>query len=153
MQRIVLDLGGRLDPPVSQCCQLVPVSDARDHRLEHPSAADTSLITESSLMLASSSVSSDPQDMAGLLAAQLLACATTTAVAGNWRGCGLIRPSFVPPKPLRELRELLRYRRKLVEAQAAERNQLQRLLETANIKLGSVATDVFDVSSRALCRR
>jgi transposase len=35
--------------------------------------------------------------------------------------CGLIRPSFVPPKPLRELRELLRYRRKLVEAQAAER--------------------------------
>ena len=42
-----------------------------------------------------------------------------------------------------ELRELLRYRRKLVEVQAAERNRLQRLLETANIKLGSVATDVF----------
>src|SRR5678815_806525 len=59
--------------------------------------------------------------------------------------CGLIRPSFVPSKPLRELRELLRYRRKLTEAQAAERNRLQKLLETANIKLGSVATDVFGV--------
>jgi len=39
--------------------------------------------------------------------------------------CGLIRPSFVPAKPLRELRELLRYRRKLTEALAAERNRLQ----------------------------
>ena len=66
--------------------------------------------------------------------------------------CGLIRPSFVPPKPLRELRELLRYRRKLVAVQAAERNRLQRLLETANIKLGSVATDVFGVSGRAMLR-
>jgi transposase len=66
--------------------------------------------------------------------------------------CGLIRPSFVPPKPLRELRELLRYRRKLIEAQASERNRLQRLLETANIKLGSVATDVFGVSGRAILR-
>ncbi len=66
--------------------------------------------------------------------------------------CGLIRPSFVPPKPLRELRELLRYRRKLMEVQAAERNRLQRLLESANIKLGSVATDVFGVSGRAMLR-
>jgi len=66
--------------------------------------------------------------------------------------CGLVRPSFVPPKPLRELREVLRYRRKLVEAQAAERNRLQKLLETANIKLGSVATDVFGVSGRAILR-
>ena len=46
--------------------------------------------------------------------------------------CGLIRPSFVPPKPLRELRELLRYRRKLTEAQAAERNRLQKQLEIGN---------------------
>jgi transposase len=66
--------------------------------------------------------------------------------------CGLIRPSFVPPRPLRELRELLRYRRKLVAVQAAERNRLQRLLETATIKLGSVATDVFGVSGRAMLR-
>ena len=66
--------------------------------------------------------------------------------------CGLVRSSFVPSKPLRELRKLLRYRRKLVEAQAAERNRLQKLLETANIKLGSVATDVFGVSGRAILR-
>ena len=52
---------------------------------------------------------------------------------------GLIAKSFVPPRPLRELRELLRYRRKLVESQAAERNRLLKLLETANIKLASVA--------------
>ena len=49
----------------------------------------------------------------------------------------------MPPRPLRELRELLRYRRKLVESQAAERNRLLKLLETANIKLASVASDVF----------
>jgi transposase len=67
--------------------------------------------------------------------------------------CGLVRSSFVPSKPLRELRELLRYRRKLVEAQAAERNRLQKLLETANIKLGSVATDVFGVSGGPSCGR
>ena len=66
--------------------------------------------------------------------------------------CGLIRPSFVPPKPLRELRALLRYRRKLVENQSAERNRLQKVLETANIKLGSVATDVLGVSGRAILR-
>jgi transposase len=65
---------------------------------------------------------------------------------------GLIAKSFVPPPPLRELRELLRYRRKLVESQAAERNRLLKLLETANIKLASVATDVFGVSGRAMLR-
>src|SRR5262249_44707078 len=46
---------------------------------------------------------------------------------------GLLRSSFVPPKPIRELRDLTRYRRKLVESQAAERNRLLKLLETANI--------------------
>ena len=65
---------------------------------------------------------------------------------------GLIAKSFVPPKPLRELRELLRYRRKLTESQSAERNRLQKLLETANIKLASVASDVFGVSGRAMLR-
>ncbi len=63
---------------------------------------------------------------------------------------GLIRSSFVPPKPMRELRELLRYRRKLVESQTAERNRLLRLLETANIKLASVASNVFGVSGRQM---
>ena len=65
---------------------------------------------------------------------------------------GLLRSSFVPPKPIRELRDLTRYRRKLVESQAAERNRLLKLLETANIKLSSVATDVFGMSGRLMLR-
>ena len=56
---------------------------------------------------------------------------------------GLLRSSFVPPKPIRELRDLTRYRRKLVASQVAERNRLLKLLESANIKLASVAADVF----------
>jgi hypothetical protein len=50
------------------------------------------------------------------------------------------------------LRELLRYRRKLVESHTAERNRLLKLLETANIKLASVASDVFGVSGRAMLK-
>src|ERR1022692_2489859 len=65
---------------------------------------------------------------------------------------GLLRSSFVPPKPIRELRDLTRYRRKLVEAQASERNRLLKLLESANIKLASVATDVFGLSGRLMLR-
>jgi len=65
---------------------------------------------------------------------------------------GLLRSSFVPPKPIRELRDLLRYRRKLVESQAAERNRLLKVLETANIKLANVATDVFGMSGRLMLR-
>jgi transposase len=65
---------------------------------------------------------------------------------------GLIRKSFVPPKWQRGLRDLTRYRRKLVEAQASERNRLQRLLETCNVKLASVATDVFGKSGREMLR-
>lgn len=65
---------------------------------------------------------------------------------------GLIRKSFVPPKWQRALRDLVRYRRKLVESQSAERNRLQRLLETCNIKLASVASDVFGKSGRAMLR-
>jgi transposase len=65
---------------------------------------------------------------------------------------GLLRPSFVPPKPIRELRDLTRYRRKPVEAQAAERNRLLKLLESANIKLASMATDVFGTSGRLMLR-
>src|ERR1700687_1426999 len=65
---------------------------------------------------------------------------------------GLLRSSFVPPPPIRELRDLTRYRRKLVESQSAERNRLLKLLETANIKLSSVASDVFGVSGRAMLK-
>lgn len=66
--------------------------------------------------------------------------------------CGLIRKSFVPPKWQRALRDLIRYRRKLVESQASERNRLQRLLETCNVKLSSVASDVFGKSGREILR-
>lgn len=65
---------------------------------------------------------------------------------------GLIKRSFVPPKPLRELRELLRYRRKLVESAMSERNRTHKLLETANIKLAIVVSDVFGVSGRRMLR-
>jgi transposase len=65
---------------------------------------------------------------------------------------GLIANSFVPPRPIRDLRDLTRYRRKLVEAQAAERNRLIKLLESASIKLSGVISDVFGVSGRAMLR-
>jgi transposase len=65
---------------------------------------------------------------------------------------GLIRKSFVPPKPLRVLREYVRYRRKLVESQSAERNRLQKMLVTVNVKLASVMTDVFGASGRLMLR-
>jgi len=63
---------------------------------------------------------------------------------------GLIAKSFVPPRPIRELRDLTRYRCKLVQDATAERNRLIKLLESANIKLASVASDVFGVSGWAM---
>jgi len=65
---------------------------------------------------------------------------------------GLIRKSFVPARPFRELRQLTRYRRKLVEERSAERNRVQKALETANVKLASVASDVFGVSGMLMLR-
>jgi transposase len=61
---------------------------------------------------------------------------------------GLLRGSFVPPTPQRHLRELTRQRRQLTQTQAAVANRIQKVLEDANIKLGSVATDVLGVSGR-----
>ncbi|WP_206363313.1 IS110 family RNA-guided transposase [Sinomicrobium pectinilyticum] len=55
---------------------------------------------------------------------------------------GLLRGSFIPAKPTRELRDLTRYRRKTVEAIASEKNRLQKLLEDANIKLSSVVSNM-----------
>jgi transposase len=65
---------------------------------------------------------------------------------------GLLRPSFVPPKPQRELRELTRYRKSLVWERQREANRLQKLLEDANIKLGDVASDVLGASGKAMLR-
>jgi transposase len=61
---------------------------------------------------------------------------------------GLLRASFVPDRPQRELRELTRYRTTLVRERASEINRLQKTLEGANIKLGDVVTDVTGVSGR-----
>jgi transposase len=63
---------------------------------------------------------------------------------------GLVRGSFVPDKSQRELRELTRYRRALVQERTREVNRIQKVLEGANIKLSSVATDVLGKSGRAM---
>jgi transposase len=63
---------------------------------------------------------------------------------------GLLKPSFVPDRPQRELRELTRYRTSLLRERAAEVNRLQKTLEGANIKLGSVASDIMGKSARAM---
>ena len=65
---------------------------------------------------------------------------------------GLINASYVPIPEIAELRDLTRYRRKLVGTASAERNRTLKLLETANIKLASVAADVFGVSGLAMLR-
>jgi transposase len=65
---------------------------------------------------------------------------------------GLVRASFVPPKPIRELRDLTRYRKSLVWERSREANRLQKLLEDANIKLGDVASDVLGASGKAMLR-
>ena len=63
---------------------------------------------------------------------------------------GLVRKSFVPPPAIRDLRELVRCRRTLIETRTAARNRVLKLLEGANIKLAGVASDVFGVSGLAM---
>lgn len=65
---------------------------------------------------------------------------------------GLLRGSFVPATPQRELRELTRQRRQLIQGRASVANRIQKVLEDANIKLGSVASDVLGVSGRDMLR-
>lgn len=64
--------------------------------------------------------------------------------------CGLLKPSFVPEREQRELRDLTRQQSKLVQQRNAVDNRIQKVLETANIKLGSVASDVLGVSGRRM---
>ena len=61
---------------------------------------------------------------------------------------GLLSASFIPPAPIRQLRDLTRYRKTLVQQRAQQINRLQKVLETANIKLAAVATDVLGKSGR-----
>lgn len=65
---------------------------------------------------------------------------------------GLIRPSFVPPPAIRELRDLTRYRKKLVEDRTREQSRVHKVLQTANIKLDGVATDIFGVTGMLILR-
>jgi transposase len=65
---------------------------------------------------------------------------------------GLIKKSFVPRQDIRQLRDVVRYRRSLLQVRSAERNRLQKLLESANVKLGSVVTDVFGMTGMAIVK-
>ena len=64
--------------------------------------------------------------------------------------CGLLRASFIPPRDLRELRLLTRYRRKLSGILAGEKNRLHKVLDDAGIRLGCVVSDIDGVSARAM---
>ena len=64
--------------------------------------------------------------------------------------CGLLTASFVPPREIRELRDLTRYRRRLVESRAREQMRLAKLLEGAHVKLNSVVSDLCGVTSRLI---
>jgi transposase len=61
---------------------------------------------------------------------------------------GLLKASFVPPQPIRELRDLTRQRTQLIQERAAAANRIQKVLEDANVKLAGVATDVLGASGR-----
>lgn len=63
---------------------------------------------------------------------------------------GLLKASFIPPAAIRELRELTRYRKTLVGERSQEINRLQKVLESANIKLAVVASDILGVSGRQM---
>jgi transposase len=65
---------------------------------------------------------------------------------------GLLKASFIPDRTQRELRELVRYRRSIIEERARQHNRIQKVLEGANIKLGSVVSDIMGVSSKDMLR-
>jgi transposase len=62
----------------------------------------------------------------------------------------MIRPSFIPPRAIRELRDLTRRRKRLLSAGTSERNRVQKVLEDANVKLGNVLSDVFGTSGQLM---
>ena len=66
--------------------------------------------------------------------------------------CGLLRGSFVPPRQVRELRDLTRHRAQLAAEHTRAANRIHKLLEDANVKLGAVASDILGKSGRAMLR-
>jgi transposase len=80
----------------------------------------------------------------------------------DWNDCqflasllrhGMVRPSFIPPRAIRDLRDLTRRRRQLIGDATSERNRVQKVLEEANIKLASVLSDVFGVSGQLMLEK
>lgn len=63
---------------------------------------------------------------------------------------GMIRPSFIPPRAIRELRDFTRRRKQMIELGAEERNRVQKVLEDANVKIGDVLSDVFGLSGQLM---
>jgi transposase len=64
--------------------------------------------------------------------------------------CGLLRSSLIPPPPIRDLRDLTRFRKVLIRERAHHSNRIAKTLELANIKLGSVATDILGKTGHAI---
>jgi transposase len=62
----------------------------------------------------------------------------------------MIHPSFIPPRPIRELRDLTRRRKRMLGNATAEKNRVQKVLEDANVKLGNVLSDVFGISGQLM---
>src|SRR5437667_6795700 len=62
----------------------------------------------------------------------------------------MIHPSFIPPRAIRELRDLTRRRKRMIGNATAEKNRVQKVLEDANVKLGNVLSDVFGVSGQLM---
>jgi transposase len=62
----------------------------------------------------------------------------------------MIRPSFIPPRAIRQLRDLTRRRKRMIGNATAEKNRIQKVLEDANVKLGNVLSDVFGVSGQLM---
>ncbi|WP_168124069.1 IS110 family transposase [Paenibacillus sp. HB172176] len=67
--------------------------------------------------------------------------------------CGLIPASMIPEEKFRDLRDLTRYRRKLIQAASSEKNRIHKILQDANIKLTTYVSDLFGVSGRALLQK
>lgn len=70
----------------------------------------------------------------------------------DWLRHGLLKASFIPPSEIRELRELLRYRQTVVTEHTAVANRITKLIESANSKLGQVASEVLGLSGRLMLR-
>jgi len=67
--------------------------------------------------------------------------------------CGLLKASFVPPREIRDLRDLTRHRAQLIAEKTRTANRMHKILEDTNIKLGAVATDILGVSGRAMLQQ